>query len=828
MRRETTSRAAAVSCPLLFCTFLLASFSCDSGATFEGGQCDQANDCADGLWCIGRVCRTIPVEAKDGGPGPFVDAGMDTGHDGGGDAVTADGGSPGDTADDAFDAGRDAGDDDPDAAPSPDSSEITDGADAGGEDLDSGDTGAPPGWRYLSAGSEHSCAISTGGMLYCWGFNPVGQLGDGTVSTRTGPVAVAPSSRWSAVAAGALLTCAIRDDRSLWCWGDNGSGGLADGTNVDHMLPQQAGADTDWVAVVGGFNHACALKTDQSLWCWGGYPTEDGSPGAEPGATVPVRVGGFPGWTSFSTLTGHTCGIRGSGALYCWGDNSAGQLGAGDLLRHVAPVRIGADQEWLAVAVGSYHTCAVRADRTLWCWGDNSNGALGVDTLSASPAPVRVGSEEWLSVDAHYRHTCAVRLDHTLWCWGDNVLGQLGDGTVEPRRDPVRVGDGMAVVSAGQMHTCALDLAGGLWCWGSNLDGQIGSGGFVGDQALPVMVPHDGVWRSLRAGAFHSCGLADDGAAWCWGENRLGQVTGAPGDDEMFAVPAGGPTGLVTIIPGNENTAGLTDEGRYWCRGSEPPCMEDGALVWHEVAVGSRHACGIDPDGALWCWGSDNLGELGLGPVDWRTETFHYPTAVGTDRDWSVIAAADEYTAGVRSDGAVWLWGKALGRPSSVYFTTPVRFDAGAGIRSISAGANHLCAIDDAGAAWCIGVNHYGQLGDGSATLNSRFTRVNGDAWESISAGGQHTCAIDPGHRLWCWGANYRGQLGIGVFSDQPTSVPMQVNGGPWVSVSAGFEHTCALDQAGVAWCWGAYIHGQLGQGPTYMTTPLRLANPRD
>jgi alpha-tubulin suppressor-like RCC1 family protein len=83
--------------------------------------------------------------------------------------------------------------------------------------------------------------------------------------------------------------------------------------------------------------------------------------------------------------------------------------------------------------------------------------------------------------------------------------------------------------------------------------------------------------------------------------------------------------------------------------------------------------------------------------------------------------------------------------------------------------------------------------------------------YRAVSAGGQNACAITPGDAIYCWGHGGFGTLGNGTavaWADKP----VQVNGGPWDSVSVGHYTACAL-QNGAAWCWGADTWGALGQG---------------
>jgi len=103
--------------------------------------------------------------------------------------------------------------------------------------------GASGVWTHVSAGGEqsigHTCATRIGGFLYCWGNNFDGQVGDGTrITPRLTPTKVRSGVIWAASTAGANHTCAISTGKSLYCWGDNDIGQIGDGTeNGDRPSP---------------------------------------------------------------------------------------------------------------------------------------------------------------------------------------------------------------------------------------------------------------------------------------------------------------------------------------------------------------------------------------------------------------------------------------------------------------------------------------------------------------------------------------------------------------------------------------------------------------
>jgi hypothetical protein len=93
-------------------------------------------------------------------------------------------------------------------------------------------------WQSVSAGQSHTCAIMLDGTLWCWGFNESGQLGDNTLDSKSTPVAVVTFGQtWAVVAAGVTHTCALATGGSLWCWGDNSAGQLGIGSSQPREIP---------------------------------------------------------------------------------------------------------------------------------------------------------------------------------------------------------------------------------------------------------------------------------------------------------------------------------------------------------------------------------------------------------------------------------------------------------------------------------------------------------------------------------------------------------------------------------------------------------------
>jgi alpha-tubulin suppressor-like RCC1 family protein/serine/threonine protein kinase len=331
----------------------------------------------------------------------------------------------------------------------------------------------------LGVGFEHSCALSPGGAVRCWGWNSFGQCGAPSFAPRAGATVVPGLTDAVEVAVGYAHACARLSNGTARCWGLNSSGQLGDGSATNRAAPSTVLGLTGVAQLALGEGHACALLVDQTVHCWGANGSGQLGDRSNQDRRYPVAVTNLTGVVEVAAGSEHTCARRADGTVWCWGASSFGEVGDGWTRHHYEPARVAGLTRAVALGLGPYRSCAVRDDGTLWCWGRNDSGQIGDGTRRSRSTMVQVpGLRDVSDVALAAFHACVITHDGALRCWGDNESGRLGDGTQTPRtpRNPTRALPAVAEVRALEAHTCARLTDHTMRCWGGNAAGQLGDG----------------------------------------------------------------------------------------------------------------------------------------------------------------------------------------------------------------------------------------------------------------------------------------------------------------------------------------------------------------
>lgn len=238
-----------------------------------------------------------------------------------------------------------------------------------------------------------------------------------------------------------------------------------------------------------------------------------------------------------------------------------------------------------------------------------------------------------------------------------------------------------------------------------------------------------------------------------------------------------------------------------------------GGVTPSRVAAGQDHTCGVTSNGSVKCWGRNEFGALGNGTNDPISAPFRIPGLSGA----SAVAAGFQYSCAL-VDGSYSCWGLndwgQLGNGTNANTNVPSLAGGIDEAIEIVAGFKHTLSLLADGTAVAWGSNGFGELGDGSfvdTNVPEAVSNLSSGVME-IVAGQDHTCARLEDGSLRCWGSNGFGQLGDG--SENSSNLPVAVSGvDDAESIAAGTHHSCASTASGEVWCWGYNSFGQVGSG---------------
>lgn len=776
------------------------------------------------------------------------------------------------------------------------------------------------GGRYEGS---HSIALASDGTVYTWGLNQYGQLGNNTTINSRSPVAVQAAGTPMEgktivqIAAGADHSLALDSDGALYAWGSNAYGQLGNGTTTNSSVPvavKIAGtplAGKTIVQIAAGANHNMVLTSDGAVYIWGwnyhgqlGNNTKTNSNTIVAVQTIGTPLAGKK-IVKIAAGQGHSLALADDGTVYTWGRNDTGQLGNNTTTDAMLPVAVTvngtpmSNKTIVEIASGARHSLAIDSSGKVYAWGHNGSGQLGNNSTVNALTPVavqapadkniiQVSGSGWLGASSS-----ALTSNGAVYSWGRDLDGQLGDGTNNDSSVPVittinlvdtpstpthvmaKPGDTTAIISwqapivSGGQNITGYVLqyqAVGASSWTTvNVAAAATSHtitGLTNDQTYRVrlaakttagtgdfsnvvlVTPHakptitnvspaigpiaGGQNVTLTGANFvlknkkimqtvngngYSLALSADGTVYTWGRNEYGQL-------------GNGVTATNSPVPVAVKTAGTPMEGKT--------IVQISAKVWYALALAS--------DGTVYSWGFNSWGQLGNG-TSGTANNASAPVAVktaGTPMEGKTIvqvAAGATHSLALATDGTIYAWGKneygQLGNDSTTNSSVPVVVKtagtpmAGKTIIQIHAGYEHSLALASDGTVYAWGRNNSGQLGKNDATdahiptaVRTLGTPMAGKVIVQLAAGNSQSMALASDGTIYTWGWNQYGQLGNGTTTNSRIPVAVVTTGTPMAGktisqVAAGNAHALAMTDDGTVYAWGWNQYGQLGNNST-------------
>lgn len=791
----------------------------------------------------------------------------------------------------------------------------------------------------LGAGLLHTLATrSDDTTIWAWGQGSSGQLGDGLATQSGLPVQVTGLTTMGAAAAGhGTHSIAVTTDGVVWAWGANALGQVGDGTTTQRNSPVAlSGPNYNWLvatptmSVAAGTynaNQSVTLTTvtaSASIF----YTTNGSTPtaGSTP-YTVPVSVQQSMTLKAIAAKTGMPSSNIGSATyvltptmptftpgqgLYTQAKTvSISATPTGSTIRYTLDGSDPTDFSTVYSApltFSTFTTLKAKAFRPNWAPSATGTAVYTFNYGTLAPPIPSPGQGNYApsvtvyvfpgtgwpagtsiryttdgtpptpsSPDYYYPFTFtttttlkvqAYRLDYTSSTIATAVY------TIPTAATPTFSPDGGSH-APGQLITLSTTTTGATIRYTltgadpTESDPGVPSGGriFAGNYTLKASAFQTGYLPSpvksavytttsnlhsgrVIAGLRHTVLAKPDGTVWSWGNNSGGQL-GYPVTNGYRGIPwSFGLTGVKAGAAGFEHTLVLRTDGTVWAWGGNGAGqLGDGSLIgrptpfqvtlptvvgattYIAVAAGETHSLAVRSDGKVFAWGNNSNGQLGDGTLTLRKNAVQVATLTNA----VAVSAGRYHSHALTANGTVYSWGYGFNGQMGngtvpTEQTTPVLVDGLTGITAIasSQGAEHTLALRDDGTVWGWGVGSPGQIGDGSILDHLVPSRAAlPTIATAIAAGDQYSLALAPDGRIWAWGANGAGQLGNGTTIDSPFAIqlasPTNV-----VSLGASGSHTHAITSDGSVWSWGYGGMATIGDGRVIYgnPTPIRVSEP--
>lgn len=607
----------------------------------------------------------------------------------------------------------------------------------------------------VTAGGWFTCAATSSGQAYCWGWGDAGRLGNGTSNDQNVPTAVSQSGYdLFDLEAEDAFVCGIGTNDVGYCWGRGTEGQLGNGSTSDSFTPVQVSMPgTSFVELALAQMRACAVGADGGVYCWGRNSAND----LRDDGTTPARVG----TETFQTIgQGNTavCGAKTDGAVLCAGGNYFAQYGNGTTSENFDVVWESGASGVSAASLdgGGWDTmCGLDTGGDIYCWGYKGRGLTGTGDRHYTADPVQTSVAGVVDGTVNSDRACVVTDANEVYCWAD--IGHLTDYSsgFESNRTPnpyavtpPPAGITFVEIQTGNDHTCARTAIDEIYCIGENYIGQLGDGTFDASPGAWVNVPHPqgGSWAELAVGRQFNCGLDFSGDVYCWGYNGNGQLGIGTASDEGFP---------------------------------DPTVVSDVGVSYSTLDAGGWHACATTSNSSVYCWGWNGWGQLGNGGYTQQAT----PTEILTGGNFfNRVSAGSNHTCALTTDDAAYCWGRnydgELGDGDSYADSpSPVAVTGGLVFESIEVSVEYgTCAIDFSGAAYCWGGNWAGVFGNGEvSSTTSPVAAFTGISVVGTAQNQQTACAADTGGAVWCSGEHNHGHTGVGLFAYE--LLPVRVGG---------------------------------------------------
>ena len=713
--------------------------------------------------------------------------------------------------------------------------------------------------RKISTSNLFTVALTTNGEAYAWGYNPKGQLGQGTTSNVLYATKVKNQDGTGYVQniidviANHSDTMYLDKDGGIYICGYSNStlflGQTGSTKGVTYLGQKNA------IKITGGYYNAGLITASGKAIAWG--QNDYGAFGNGTTSSNETLIG--ENINDFKLAAYGGVILRENGKAYITGYNGNGQLGIGNTTTQTKFTEISIDTKAKIkyVTTGGNNSAVMTSDGKVYVTGYNAKGHLsnGTTTNSTKFIPLLnndntevtdalVMPEKILDSDTAYYPSVfsIIRKDGTVWSAGNNTYGQLGNATnvsskyltqtgkaeveLNIKNEYIKIGEkfDIDVISAANFNVFVKEKpVQSDWKWtSSNEDvATIDENGVVTGKTLGyTTITGYNSKNGLKAKAIvnvyrnqegaitvpivgqgygNTITLKEDGTVWATGKNDYGQL------------------GVGDTTNRNTSVQVKIDENTY---------LEN--VI--KIDVTDNTTIALTKTGEVYAWGKNEFGELGLGDRTYRS----YATRVkGIDGNGYLeniidVANGDENSYAIDKNGNVYGWGDGNYHQiddTETSRTTPTQMSDCTNAISVSAGECFVEIMQSNSNVVARGYNYYGQLGYGDTAEKPTGAHIVGNDINKVSAGNDATLIIREDGTVWAAGRNRYGELGLGDTSNRASFTKLTLEDGTEIKAKYGELNssvTTILGKDGKVYATGYNGYGQLSNGTTTNTSKLK------
>lgn len=703
----------------------------------------------------------------------------------------------------------------------------------------------------------HALGLTRDGRVMAWGWNIVGQLGDGTTVDRVRPVEVQGLPEDDPVvqiAAGAAHSMALTASGKVYAWGSNSNGQLGIGSFTDSSVPVLATSWRTGLSATGtvdslnggtletlppiaqisvGASTSYAVGNDGYAYSWGHSSMGEMGIGVDAWNSLNQQDRHLPRRMSTALRTPLTgvAEVEGGdnfvlvrhtdGSVWFAGENTSGEAGdgtSGQQARRSFLTRITAlDGKGIVDVTGGATTGYARTNSgQVYSWGSFSEGQTCRASIDPYNPRLIGGLSGTARVVAGYRNVVFLHEDGTARGCGTNVRSGLTlPAEVDYLQSLTRLPnlDDTQALDLSYLYGVAAGPTGDLLAWGYNHTGQVGNGTTI---AVPFPMEVAGVTGATQvtAGAADSFAIVAGGQVMAWGQNKYGSLGIGTTTSTHTPTLVDGLSGIVQVSSGMPNQTETT---------FDPP----------PDTANQHHTLALTGDGEVYAWGANHYRQLGDGSTTDRTT----PVLVQVPGTVVQVVAGGTHSLALNDDGEVYAWGYSnrgqVGtgvQGNFVTVATPTKLDLPANVVEIGAGAIDSFARTASGVVYGWGYNSQGQAGTGGdiscldepgqcrVTVPTPVIQTyEGTSWTaaSLAIGADFGVAVASGDgEVYGWGRTFSGAY-YKTTNKRAYSVPRPADSinpvAPFTKLSGGGGHMLGLRADGEVYGWGGNYYNQVG-----------------